>query len=123
MNYILLNLGPIAAAALAGLLVLMLGARTRMTWLRAGAALLALGWLAAILAGALILAPVTAGGWTIALGSAFIIWVGFVLPALVIGLVLRGHPVRIALADAGLWLAIMLVQGAILHGAGLTRLP
>jgi hypothetical protein len=64
---------------------------------------------------------VTAGGWTIALGSAFIIWVGFVLPALTIALVLRGHSLGAGLADAGRWLAIMLVQGAVLHVIGLIR--
>ena len=121
MSYILLNLVPIGAAALAGLAVLFLLAPARPTMPKLVGALLGLAWLAAILAGALILAPVTAGGWTIALGSAFIIWVGFVLPALTIALVLRGHSLGAGLADAGRWLAIMLVQGAVLHVIGLIR--
>jgi hypothetical protein len=121
MSYILLNLVPIGAAALAGLAMLFLLAPARPTMPKLVGALLGLAWLAAILAGALILAPVTAGGWTIALGSAFIIWVGFVLPALTIALVLRGHSLGAGLADAGRWLAIMLVQGAVLHVIGLIR--
>jgi hypothetical protein len=121
MSYILLNLVPIGAAALAGLAMLFLLAPARPTMPKLVGALLGLAWLAAILAGALILAPVTAGGWTIALGSAFIIWVGFVLPALTIALVLRGHSLGAGLADAGRWLAIMLVQGAVLHVISLIR--
>jgi hypothetical protein len=121
MSYILLNLLPIGAAALAGLAVLFLLAPTRPTVPKLAGALLGLAWLAAILAGALILAPVTAGGWTIALGSAFIIWVGFVLPALAIALVLREHSPGTALADTGRWLAIMLAQAAVLHIIGLVR--
>lgn len=78
-------------------------------------------WLAAILAGALILAPVDAQRWTIALGSAFIIWVGFVLPTLVATLRSRGVGWLAALADAGAWLAAMLVQAAVLQLVGLIR--
>ena len=62
-----------------------------------------------------------AGPWTVALGSAFIIWIGFVLPALTIALNLRGHPWSISLADAAWWLAIMLTQAAVLHSIGLTK--
>lgn len=121
MTYIVLNLLPIGAAAAAGLAVLLLLAPTRASWGKAASAFVGLAWLAAILAGALILAPVSAGGWTIALGSAFIIWVGFVLPALSIALVLRGHPLGVGLSDAGRWLALMLVQAAVLHLIGLVR--
>jgi hypothetical protein len=118
MRYILLNSAPIAAAAIAGFLLLALTSRARLTAGRATCAFLGLAWLAAILAGALILAPVEAGGWTIALGSAFIIWIGFVLPALAIALVQRGVSVGAALLDAFLWLAIMLTQAAVMHVIG-----
>jgi hypothetical protein len=78
-------------------------------------------WLAAILAGALILAPVDAERWTVALGSAFIIWVGFVLPTLVATLRSRGVGWLPALADAGAWLAAMLLQAVVLQFVGLIR--
>ena len=76
---------------------------------------------AAILAGALILAPIDAQRSTIALGSAFIIWVGFVLPTLVATLRSRGVGWLAALADAGAWLAAMLLQAAVLQLVGLIR--
>lgn len=121
MDYILANIGPIGAAAVIGLALLWLGFRARLRGASFLVAALALFWLAAILAGALILAPVDAGAWTIALGTAFIIWVGFVLPALIVALPLRGATVARAMADAGWWLAIMLAQAAVLHSVGLTR--
>lgn len=121
MQYILSNVVPIAAATLVGLAILFLGFRSRLKRTTLAAATLALFWLAAILAGALILAPVDAGPWTVALGSAFIIWIGFVLPALSIALTLRGNPWSSSLADAAWWLAIMLTQSAVLHSIGLTK--
>jgi hypothetical protein len=121
MDYILTNARPIAAATLAGLAVLVVAGRGRWTGPRLGVAAVALFWLGSILAGALILAPVSAGAWTIALGSAFIIWVGFVLPALTVGLALRGQPWGRSLGDAGWWLAIMLAQAATLNAVGLIR--
>ena len=83
MIYILQNFFPIFLATLAGLAI-------GLVWLRVSSILLpgwptlvlagvAEFWLAAILAGALILAPPEAGEWTMALGSAFVIWIGFVL--------------------------------------------
>jgi hypothetical protein len=48
-------------------------------------------WLACILAGALILAPPEAGAWAMALGSAFIIWIGFVLPTLIVSFKVIGR--------------------------------
>ena len=85
MIYILHNIFPIFAAMLVGLVI-------GLAWLRmSGRAMPSVGavaiiavcefWLAAILAGALILAPPQAGAWQMALGSAVIIWVGFILPA------------------------------------------
>ena len=121
MQYIFSNMVPIAAATLVALAILFLGFRSRLKGFTFAAATLALFWLAAILAGALILAPVEAGPWTVALGTAFIIWVGFVLPALSITLTLRGHPWRSSLADAAWWLALMLAQSVVLHGIGLTK--
>ena len=121
MQYILINIGPIAAATLVALAILFLGFRSRLKGLTFAAATLALFWLAAILAGALILAPVEAGPWTVALGTAFIIWIGFVLPALWLALTLRGVPWSSSLADAAWWLVLMLAQSVVLHGIGLTK--
>ena len=125
MIYIVQNLGPILTACLAGLV---LGA----AWLKlAGRALpgaptlllaaVCLFWLAAILAGALILAPDGAGPWTMALGSAFIIWVGFVLPVFVATLRSAGAPWRAVAWTVSYWLVAMLVQAAIMQAIGLTK--
>jgi hypothetical protein len=128
--YLWLNLGPILAATLAGLAVGSLWASLTEPpgWGRGGPAAFALRfgaelWLAGILAGALILAPVTAGRWVVALGSAFIIWVGFVLPALLVTLRARGHSPAVALRDCARWLLVMLVQAAVLRALGLTPPP
>ena len=86
MIYIVLNIGAIAAATVLGLVIggLWLAAarlpRPALPVL-AGIAL-AEFWLAAILAGALILAPREAGAWVMALGSTVVIWIGFVVPVL-----------------------------------------
>lgn len=131
MQYILLNAGAIALATLAGLLVsaayAALAARGRAGGFRRDCwALLALaavtqGWLCAILAGALILAPPQAGAWTMAIGSAVVIWIGFVLPAVALTLRWRGVGVAATLADVAAWLAVMVTQAAVLHLVGLTK--
>ena len=126
MIYIALNAAPILAATLAALLVGLVY-RT-MTGQRSDAGLLvtaalAEAWLASILAGALILAPVKAGGWTVALGTAVIIWGGFVLPATLVTLRARGVRWPGALADCAQWLAAMLVMAAVLHTIGLIPPP
>ncbi len=77
-------------------------------------------WLAAILAGALILAPAKANVWVMALGSAVVIWVGFVVPALVVSL--RHHRVRgrAVAAECGYWLVVMVVQAIVLERIGVS---
>ena len=82
---------------------------------------MAQGWLACILAGALILAPHQAGVWVMSLGSAVIIWIGFVLPSLLTTLRFRRVPLPAALADCALWLAVMLLQAGVLQLVGLQR--
>lgn len=122
MIYIVTNAVPILLAGLAGAALIASLWRSRDGGIGLLIATLAGSlWLAAILAGALILAPVDAQGWTIALGSAFIIWVGFVLPTLVATLRSRGVGWLAALADAGTWLAAMLLQAAVLQLVGLIR--
>ena len=85
-------------------------------------AILAEAWLAAILAGALILAPATGQSpWTMALASAVVIWIGFVLPSVAVSLLQAGHSARATIAHAAHWLAVMAVQAAILQAVGLVR--
>ena len=75
-------------------------------------------WLAAILAGALILAPPEAGAWTMAIGSAVVIWAGFVMPATVVNtrLSLRGW--SLAAIDGFHWLGVMAIQAAVMTVVG-----
>jgi hypothetical protein len=118
MSYILTNALPILVAGLLGTALIALAWRGRTTTPILLATFALLSWLAAILAGALILAPVTAGVWTVALGSAFIIWVGFVLPTVTVSLVTRGVGWPRALAEAGTWLAVILAQAVVLRAIG-----
>lgn len=137
MSYIVTNALPILAAALAAF-VLGFGwyrlfdrsaaggvhggaPAQRMSLGEAALVFLSEAWLAAILAGALILAPVEAGRWTVALGSAAIIWVGFVLPVIVVDHRRRGLPWRLTAIDAGHWLAAMLLMAAVLRAVGVER--
>ncbi|WP_375403435.1 hypothetical protein [uncultured Sphingomonas sp.] len=118
MSYILINALPILLAGLIGTAIIAVAWRGCTTTPILLATFALLSWLAAILAGALILAPVTAGVWTVALGSAFIIWIGFVLPTVTIGLVTRGVGWPRALAEAAIWLAVMLAQAVVLRAIG-----
>lgn len=133
MEYILLNALPILLATAAGLLV---GLGFRRAVARAGGtrlgpeASLTLGgyavialaqaWLASILAGALILAPSEAGAWTMAIGSAVVIWIGFVVPSTVVNHIHRGSPKRAPVVDAAYWLIVMLAQAIVLKSIGLS---
>lgn len=132
MIYIVLNLTPILAATLAGLAVGGLyhaavgrgGARARgLSPSLVVVAALAEFWLCAILAGAVILAPSKAGAWTMALGSAVIIWIGFVAPAVLVTLRYRGLPWRTASLDCLHWLAVMATQAAVLRLIGVSAPP
>ena len=75
-------------------------------------------WMASILAGALILAPVEAGVWTVALGTAFILWIGFVFPVLVVNHRYQGAPWSLTLIDGGHWLGVLWVQALVLRAVG-----
>lgn len=127
MIYILINLWPIAAATLLGLAI-------GLVWLRASGILLpgwrtlagaalAEFWLASILAGALILAPPEAGVWVMAVGSAVVIWIGFVVPVLWVTFMVHGMALRQTLSAALHWLAVMLGQAVLMQGIGLVPPP
>lgn len=128
MGYILQNFLPILAATAAGLSIgvgyaallrRVKGLHRRPLWLLL--AVLAEFWLAAILAGALIVAPVQVGRWVVAIGSAVVIWAGFVVPTLLTGYGFRGQSAGAVLGDGLHWLAVMVVQAVVLQVIGLTH--
>lgn len=80
-------------------------------------------WFASILAGALILAPPEAGRWTMALGTAVVVWIGFVAPVLLVTHRYRGLSSRAALSDSGHWLGVMIIQAVVLQWIGLQPPP
>ena len=130
MSYILLNIRAIALAAAGGLLVgalyKLIGGDSTGAFVSAPlivTAVLAEFWLTSILAGALILAPPRAGPWTMAIGSAVVIWIGFVVPALLVTALSRGLSFGAGLADSGQWLAAMVAEAAVLHSVGLAKPP
>jgi hypothetical protein len=86
-------------------------------------AALAQAWLAAILAGALILAPDEAPRAAMLLLTPVVIWAGFVLPTMVATHRLRGFSLATALLDGGHWLGVMWVQALVLAAIGLVPPP
>ncbi|MEM7728376.1 MAG: DUF1761 domain-containing protein [Pseudomonadota bacterium] len=79
-------------------------------------------WMAAILTGAVILAPTDegAGPWTMALGSAVVIWSGFVLPAFFVSYRLAGLRNRLFIFDALHWLVAMMLIAATVQAIGVS---
>lgn len=127
MIYIVINFWAIAAAALLGLAI-------GFVWLRAtGTRLLGWGmlagtaiaefWLASILAGALILAPSQASVWVMAVGSAVVIWIGFVVPVLWVTFTGYGMGAKRTLSASLYWLCVMVGQAVLMQGIGLTPPP
>ena len=127
MIYILINLWPIAAAMLLGLVVGLVWLRTSGIllpgWKTLAGAALAEFWLAAILAGALILAPPGAGAWVMAMGSAVVIWIGFVVPVLWVSFMALDLGARRTVSAALHWLAVMLGQAVLMQTIGLVPPP
>ncbi len=123
MIYIILNVWPITVAALSAVALGALWYRKAVSTPTLVTIIAAHWWLGAILAGALILAPPKGGVWTMTLGSAFIIWVGFVLPALAASYRLREIAWRMVGIDAGYWLTAMLLQAALMRIIGVVPPP
>ncbi len=128
MIYIWLNLLPILIATALGLAIgaayrTLFGPHARLS----GGTLtvIALGefWLAAILAGALILAPDKASPWVMAVGSAIVIWAGFVLPSILVTGRYRAVQWSAVLGDCGYWLVTMVVQAVAMKLIGLVPPP
>lgn len=136
MIYIVTNALAILAATLAGLIFGMgyylIADRAEAMQSAVGSAkLLALvalafiaeSWFAAILAGALILAPPEADSWTMAMGSALIIWIGFIVPVVFVTHRYRALSIRAALIDCGHWLGVIIIQALVLQSTGLQTPP
>jgi hypothetical protein len=128
MIYIWLNAGPILLATIAGLAVALLFYRLAGVALRPSPALLVTAllshaWLAAILAGALILAPPEAPPLVMALLTPVVIWAGFSLPLLALTAEVRGGGLKQGLVDSLQWVLVMLAQAAVLTATGLVPPP
>lgn len=80
-------------------------------------------WLATVLAGALLLGPPTGRPWLAMLSTVFIIWVGFIVPPLMVTLRFRNHPGPLAAADSVHWLLVLLVQASVMMSLGLNQPP
>ncbi len=127
MIYIVLNVMPIAAATMAGLLIGWIWLRLAGLAVPGAAVLVAIAaaefWFAAILAGALILAPAKASAWVMAIGSAIVIWIGFVAPATIVTQAARRASAKVIALDCGHWLAVMMIQALVLKSIGLVPPP
>lgn len=123
MIYIVINAAAIIAAGLAGLAIAALWYRKRPSTAAMIGLFLANLWLASILAGALILAPPKGGIWTMTIGSAVVIWAGFVAPAITSSYRLRKLRWQAVAADSGYWLVTMIAQAALMRFIGLTAPP
>jgi hypothetical protein len=75
-------------------------------------------WIASILAGALILSPPEAGPWAMAIGTAFILWIGFVFPSMLVNHRYEGRPWRLTLINGAHWLGVLVVQAVVLQSVG-----
>ena len=123
MIYVVLNAWPIIVAALAAVGMGALWYRRAVPTGTIMTIIAAHLWLGAILAGALILAPPKGGVWTMTIGSAVVIWAGFVAPTLVASYRLRALGWRVIAIDAGYWLAAMVLQATIMRIIGLVPPP
>lgn len=128
MGYIDLNLYPILIATMAGLMIGLGYYLTAEPARRPPLDFLILTaiaefWMACILAGALILAPKQTDAWVMAIGSAVIIWIGFIVPVLLITLRFREHPGPMAAADSLHWLVVLLAQASVMQYLGLIAPP
>ncbi len=80
-------------------------------------------WLAAILAGALILGPQQNTPIIMGIMTAVVIWIGFVVPVLLVTQRFRNLPGPMAAADSLHWLLVMLVQASVMQLIGLETPP
>lgn len=124
MEYVSQNLIVILTAASAGLLVSLLhmtlskpDTALRVSFLAFAA--FAQFWLAAVLAGALLLVAETDRSWTEMIVSVFTIWIGLIVPPLMTTLRFRDAGGPMVAADSLHWLVVLMVQGSIMQFFGL----
>ncbi len=122
MIYILLNAVPIIAATFIGLACAAFVDRPRsvIAWI---IALISALWLNTILAGALILAPPRGSVWVMTIGSAVVIWIGFVAPTLATSLAFTGQGWGRIGRSCLWWLVLMLVAAVVMRLVGLVAPP
>lgn len=77
-------------------------------------------WIASILAGALILAPVEAGIWTITVVTPIILWIGFVMPAMLVNNSFERRPFSLFAINAGHWLGALVIQAVVIRLVGVS---
>lgn len=122
--YILQNIIAILAATGAGLAIGLIGVRLSTGLLPAPGSLLIVAlaefWLASILAGALILAPPEAPALVMTLATPIVIWVGFIVPVIVVLGTIGEISWRSTWLTSLHWLAVMLAMAATLQWVGLS---
>lgn len=135
MIYILINIWPILAATVAGLVFgTAYHAASRGSEAGGGGggvgspvtaviAFAAEFWIACILAGALILAPEEAGEWTMAIGTAVVIWIGFVAPSILVSHRYERRSWGLTAKSLAHWLGVFLVHVVVLQLFGLEPPP
>jgi hypothetical protein len=123
MIYVVINAVPITVAALCAVALGALWYRRAVTTATLLTIIAAHIWLGAILAGALILAPPKGGVWTMTMGSAIVIWAGFVAPTMIASYRMRMVGWRTTLNDISYWLAAMMLQAAVMRMIGLVAPP
>jgi hypothetical protein len=123
MIYIIINAWPIIIAALSAVGLGAIWYRRAVSTPTLVIIILAHFWLGSILAGALILAPPKGDVWTMTIGSAVVIWAGFVAPTIAASYRLRSQSWRIVAIDAGYWLAAIVLQASLMRMIGLTPPP
>lgn len=80
-------------------------------------------WIASIQAGALIVAPAFDSPWTMAIGTAIILWLSFVMPTMLVNHQYEGRPLSLTLINGGHWLGVFLIQVIVLQAMGLVPPP
>ena len=65
----------------------------------------------------------SAGLWVMAVTTPVLLWIGLLVPALMVNLRFRGMPGHLAAADSLHWLFVLLSQALVMHAIGLVPPP
>ncbi|MEM6856512.1 MAG: hypothetical protein AAF559_01455 [Pseudomonadota bacterium] len=124
MIYIWQNLIAILAATGVGLALGLVGVQLSRSLVPNARALLIVAvsefWLASILAGALILAPPQAPALVMVLATPLVIWIGFVVPVIVVQGAVQEISLRSTVLTGLHWLMVMFAMAGTLHYVGLS---